>query len=420
MYFFRRLFNTRVFISYRRDSGQTLAQLLYKQMNRHGYQMILDTESLPSGSLPVALKEKINSSRDFLLLLTKNSLQSYWVQKEIEYALELGKNIVPVVKSDEFDVKNALRNDVLPIPLHPLTAYIRSYYSGKDHKSSLKTIFKALESSRIPGQTDKIISFILTFAVIPFAFVYSILWLILHEPREEPKSTWVRPIILFRYLPANLPPGIPVSSDPRKANVKRLFEYFESKGGIIMIDDDSRDSILAKLQREQVKGISAYQDKYQSLYLMEKLTPEKRIGTYCYSLTLETPSTEKKNIAETKVLWQQTITDLDQIHIPHQIHIQEVQEFLGTNSTIRGVTFVDKKGNLRINFGYVNGFHTGMILNFYEIIQGSESNLDNPPLKMVRIAKAFPKDILEFSSEFVKVIALKPLKEGMLVEATLN
>ena len=56
------------------------------------------SEPEPGRKLIEKVKENIKSSSHFLLLLTKESVQSTWVQNEIGIALSLEKTIIPIVE----------------------------------------------------------------------------------------------------------------------------------------------------------------------------------------------------------------------------------------------------------------------------------------------------------------------------------
>ena len=51
----QKIANNNVFISYRRDGGESLAQLLYTRLTNDGYKTFLDVESLSVGKFNEAL-----------------------------------------------------------------------------------------------------------------------------------------------------------------------------------------------------------------------------------------------------------------------------------------------------------------------------------------------------------------------------
>lgn len=91
-----------VFISYRRDGAEYLAHNLYERLKEKGYSVFQDIESLRSGNFNVALYDVIALCKDVVLILPPKGLdrcdsEDDWVRKEISYALEKGKNIIPVM-----------------------------------------------------------------------------------------------------------------------------------------------------------------------------------------------------------------------------------------------------------------------------------------------------------------------------------
>lgn len=91
-----------VFISYRRDGAEYLAHNLYERLKEKGFSVFQDIESLRSGNFNDALYDVIALCKDVILVLPPNGLdrcadEDDWVRKEISFALEKGKNIVPVM-----------------------------------------------------------------------------------------------------------------------------------------------------------------------------------------------------------------------------------------------------------------------------------------------------------------------------------
>lgn len=91
-----------IFISYRRNGGEAMAQLLHDNLVKRGFVVFYDIETLKSGPFDEKLYEKIEECDDFLLVLPPQALdrciyEEDWVRKEIAHALAHGKNIIPVM-----------------------------------------------------------------------------------------------------------------------------------------------------------------------------------------------------------------------------------------------------------------------------------------------------------------------------------
>lgn len=91
-----------IFISYRRDGGESLAQLLHDRLTDKGYKVFYDIESLKSGPFDTKLYQKIEECEDFVLVLPPQALDRCiydedWVRCEIKHALKLQKNIIPIL-----------------------------------------------------------------------------------------------------------------------------------------------------------------------------------------------------------------------------------------------------------------------------------------------------------------------------------
>ena len=91
-----------VFISYRRDGGEYTAKVLRDKLGELGYNVFFDVEALRSGDFNTKLYSVIDECKDFILVLSPGALDRCqndddWVRREVEYALERGKNIVPIL-----------------------------------------------------------------------------------------------------------------------------------------------------------------------------------------------------------------------------------------------------------------------------------------------------------------------------------
>ncbi len=85
-----------VFISYRREGGSTAARLLYEVLKTKKITGFMDVETLTRGDYEASIFAHIEKARNFVLVVSADVMKSPWVQKEIMYALEHKKNVIPV------------------------------------------------------------------------------------------------------------------------------------------------------------------------------------------------------------------------------------------------------------------------------------------------------------------------------------
>lgn len=90
-----------VFFSYRRDNGIELTRAIKITLNSMGYTTFFDNDSIGNGIFSEKILNNIQNSDNFVLILTPNALdrcssENDWLRKEIEEALRLKKNIIPV------------------------------------------------------------------------------------------------------------------------------------------------------------------------------------------------------------------------------------------------------------------------------------------------------------------------------------
>lgn len=90
-----------VFISYRRINI-SWALAIYQNLTNHGYDVFLDHKSINSGIFSDIIFDNIRSRAHFVVLLTPSALERVgdendWLRKEIETALDEGRNIVPLM-----------------------------------------------------------------------------------------------------------------------------------------------------------------------------------------------------------------------------------------------------------------------------------------------------------------------------------
>lgn len=90
-----------VFFSYRRTNVYA-ARAVYQNLTSYGYDCFLDYESINSGSFEQVILTQIAARAHFILILSPGALERCtdpgdWLRREIEYALELKRSIIPLL-----------------------------------------------------------------------------------------------------------------------------------------------------------------------------------------------------------------------------------------------------------------------------------------------------------------------------------
>src|SRR5262245_42727437 len=103
--------NKTVFISYRRDVASFIARAIFMDLRQHGYDVFMDVETIDSGEFDTVLLNQIAARAHFVLILTPGTLERCnepgdWLRREIEEALRLKRNIVPLFINN-FDLREA-------------------------------------------------------------------------------------------------------------------------------------------------------------------------------------------------------------------------------------------------------------------------------------------------------------------------
>ncbi|MCU0466203.1 MAG: right-handed parallel beta-helix repeat-containing protein [Anaerolineae bacterium] len=92
-----------VFISYRRNpAGKHLSRLIYQFLTHNGYDVFLDVVTMDNGDFDRIILNQIAARAHFILVLSDGALARCvnpgdWVLREIEEALRLERNIIPVI-----------------------------------------------------------------------------------------------------------------------------------------------------------------------------------------------------------------------------------------------------------------------------------------------------------------------------------
>ncbi|ESO97457.1 hypothetical protein LOTGIDRAFT_114826 [Lottia gigantea] len=124
-----------VFISYRRSNGSQLASLLKVHLQLRGFSVFLDIDRLRAGKFDENLLLSIKLSRNFVLILTPESLdrcigdaeREDWVHREIVAALESNCNIIPVMDTFTWPPLEKLPEDMHPVVRFNSVKWIHDY-----------------------------------------------------------------------------------------------------------------------------------------------------------------------------------------------------------------------------------------------------------------------------------------------------
>ncbi len=92
-----------VFISYRRALSKHLARAIYQDLKMNGWDVFLDVNTIDSGDFDRIILNQIGARAHFILLISPGSLERCihsgdWVLREIQEAVRLERNIVPIVE----------------------------------------------------------------------------------------------------------------------------------------------------------------------------------------------------------------------------------------------------------------------------------------------------------------------------------
>lgn len=95
--------NKTVFISYRRAVSRHLARSIYQDLTHNGYDVFLDVSTIDNGAFDSVILNQIGARTHFVVLLSAGALERCknaddWLRREIEEALSLKRNIVPIIE----------------------------------------------------------------------------------------------------------------------------------------------------------------------------------------------------------------------------------------------------------------------------------------------------------------------------------
>jgi hypothetical protein len=141
-----------IFISYRRDGGDVIARLICESLKNMGYTVFYDYDSIQNGVFSDRITGAIKDCTDFVLVLSPHALDRCgnaddFVRREIRYALEHKKNIIPVFL-EGFEFPQYLPEDIAQV-----RQYNGFYYYTAYHQAGIEKIAKMAYSR--PGKVRR-------------------------------------------------------------------------------------------------------------------------------------------------------------------------------------------------------------------------------------------------------------------------
>jgi len=153
-----------VFISYRRDTSMHLARLVFQFLLVHNYDVFLDVATMDGGKFDQIIMNQIASRAHFILVISKNSLirckeENDWLRREIEEALRLERNIIPILdESVELEKEIIYLDQPLKAEILKRNSLPYSHYYSESFMQKLQEKFLGQPVSVIisPTPTDEL------------------------------------------------------------------------------------------------------------------------------------------------------------------------------------------------------------------------------------------------------------------------
>jgi hypothetical protein len=200
----------KIFISYSRKDTRFVKKLA-RDLKKVDYEVWWDQVDLPGGENWVQkIPNAIESSDYVIVVLSLNSAESKWVQKEYTQALDFGRNIIPI-KLDQFHVPFAL------IDLNPIDFHREKY------RTNFNKLLAALKYEGEPLVIHSVGSWLFIAAILVLLLLGVVLALILNH--RNPPVTFV-PTAVSR---TTVPIDNPASPTPQSLQAKIIVTYEDGR-----------------------------------------------------------------------------------------------------------------------------------------------------------------------------------------------
>jgi hypothetical protein len=121
----------RIFISYQRRTGWTMARTLRDRLATAGADVFIDVVSLNEGRFATVIEKAIIERDHFVVVLAPGTLDSEWVRREVATAIRHQKNVVPVlIDGFEFDDSVTLPDDIKDLPSYNAVKFDPEFFEA--------------------------------------------------------------------------------------------------------------------------------------------------------------------------------------------------------------------------------------------------------------------------------------------------
>lgn len=165
-----------IFISYRRKSSYTEANMIALKLMMAGYSVFIDMEELCNGKFNKQLYNAIDSCKDFLLVLSPNDLdrcenEDDWVRKEISRAIFGKKRIIPIM------LNGFVFPEQIPIGLEEIKEY---HGLSMGSITALDAVIYKLQKRYLKSKRHPLVRKVLMLGALSVALVIFMLYCSLH------------------------------------------------------------------------------------------------------------------------------------------------------------------------------------------------------------------------------------------------
>ena len=160
--------STGIFISYRRLGGLETARNLRDRLVSLHYNVFFDLTSMREGKFNQQIFEEISKADDFILILSEGALdrcpdEQDWLRMEIQKALSLHKNIIPIWTPAFSGYPSSLPRDIADIKHYDSVKLSEDYYDAFFLKVLARLKAQRRENVKpsyiiVPGQDSRFIT----------------------------------------------------------------------------------------------------------------------------------------------------------------------------------------------------------------------------------------------------------------------